>query len=173
MSKHGEYVNKLLKKIKKGDHKAFKELYNCTYNHLRVVACRYLRNLGVIEDVMQELYMRVYKYVQNADLEKDGYNWMCKIAENCAYEFNKLSVESADSDLIDEYRDPKELFSLLEDKLDINKAILTLSEEEISILYKRFWEDSTYETIAEELNSKKSTIHKKIKLILEKLRKEL
>lgn len=117
--------------------------------------------------------MRVYKYVQNADLEKDGYNWMCKIAENCAYEFNKLSVESADSDLIDEYRDPKELFSLLEDKLDINKAILTLSEEEISILYKRFWEDSTYETIAEELNSKKSTIHKKIKLILEKLRKEL
>lgn len=28
MSKHGEYVNKLLKKIKKGDHKAFKELYN-------------------------------------------------------------------------------------------------------------------------------------------------
>ena len=54
MSKHGEYVNKLLKKIKKGDHKAFKELYNCTYNHLRVVACRYLRNLGVIEDVMQE-----------------------------------------------------------------------------------------------------------------------
>ena len=72
MSKHGEYVNKLLKKIKKGDHKAFKELYNCTYNHLRVVACRYLRNLGVIEDVMQELYMRVYKYVQNADLEKAG-----------------------------------------------------------------------------------------------------
>ena len=89
MSKHGDYVNSLLKKIKKGNIDAFEKLYECTYNHLQLIVRKYLKNADLLEDVMQELYMRVFKYVKNADLEQDGYNWMCKIAENCAYEFNK------------------------------------------------------------------------------------
>lgn len=173
MSKHGDYVNSLLKKIKKGNIDAFEKLYECTYNHLRLIVRKYLKNADLLEDVMQELYMRVFKYVKNADLEQDGYNWMCKIAENCAYEFNKRFESYTDLDAVEECKDPREIFTSLDDKVDLYNALHVLSNDELTLIFKRFWEDFTYESIADELSSKKSTIHKKLKQIIAKLKSYL
>ncbi len=173
MSKHGDYVNSLLKKIKKGDTAAFMKLYDCTYNHLRFIVLRYLKNASLLEDVMQESFMRVFKYVKNADLEQDGYNWMCKIAENCAYEFNRRFDNYTDLEAVEECKDPREVFAVLDDRVDLYNALHTLNDEELTLIFKRFWEDFTYESMADEFSSKKSTIHKKLKQIFAKLKSYL
>ena len=33
--------------------------------------------------------MKLFKNIGSFDKDKDGYNWMCKIVQNCAYDINK------------------------------------------------------------------------------------
>ena len=79
----------------------------------------------------------------------------------------------ADLDAVEECKDPREIFTTLDDKVDLYNALHVLSNDELTLIFKRFWEDFTYESIADELSSKKSTIHKKLKQIIAKLKSYL
>ncbi len=85
-------VNKLLNRIKTGQKDAFEELYNCTYNHLKVVALNYLADSSDLDDVLNDSYLKAYKYCSSVDMSKDGYNWLCKIVQNTAYDYNKQKM---------------------------------------------------------------------------------
>ena len=87
MSKIGAEVNRILREIKLKKQDAFEHLIAITYNHLKVVAFNYLKDKNDVEDVVNETYLRVNSYIDSADLEKDGYNWICKIVQNLCYDF--------------------------------------------------------------------------------------
>ena len=81
-------VNKILKGIKEGDVSKQQELIESTCNFLKVISYKYLYNKDDVEDVVMEAYMKVYRSIDSCDLSLDGYNWICKIVENTAYDFN-------------------------------------------------------------------------------------
>ena len=87
-------VNKVLIKIKQGDEESKNVLFEKTYNHLKSIAYPYVRNKADVEDVLIEAYLRIYQYVATFDPNKDGYNWMCKIVQNVARDWDKNFFQS-------------------------------------------------------------------------------
>lgn len=173
MSLLGRQVNKILKEIKNGQTKSFEKLFNLTYNHLRCVAQNYLFDSSYIDDVVNESYLRIYKYIDSVDLSYDGYNWMCKIVQSVAYNLNKqFNVNEP----IDKMRSHDFFYDVEDEIIEKNemlKIIKTLPESDQELLYLRFWEDKTYTEIAKKVGQKIISVYRRIRFLLNELKKFL
>ncbi len=171
MSKLGERINRIIRDIKLGKANAFEQLFMVTYNHLRIVALNYLSNPFDVDDVLSESYLKVFRYIQSVDLEKDSYNWLCKIVQNTAYDYNKKHHIEIDINKI-EYN---HLFYEIDGDLEQSEVLIfmkTLDETDQKLFYYRFWEDLSYEQISKKTGLKKTTIYKRIKTKLKMLGKD-
>ena len=82
MSFLGKDINKILSRIQTGDERAKEELFEKTYSHLKAVVYRYLHDKNDVEDVLSNVYLKVFSSIKAFDTGKDGYNWLCKIVQN-------------------------------------------------------------------------------------------
>ena len=172
MPKFGDVVNKLIKSIKSGAVKREK-LYELTYNHLEVVAYNYLFDKSYIKDVMSVAYLKIYKYLNKADPNKNCYSWMCKIVQRTAYEFNASYSNKVDYNNIEEGDSFLEIENHISEKNDLLVAINQLPSEDRKLIYYRFWEDLSYGEMALKLNLKKNHIYKRIRKLLEIIKEKL
>lgn len=166
-------VNKIIKKIKKGKSEAFKELHDATYCHLKFVAFNYLADANDIEDVLNETYFRIYMYVQSADTERDGYNWMCRIVQHLCYDYNEKRGVCDFSDRISRNK----LFYDIEDTvIDNSQLYMTMQNLDCSdreILYLTYWEGMSLTEIARKTNLPKSSIYKRLTTLLKDIKEKL
>lgn len=164
-------VNKILIRIQKGEEKSKNVLFEMTYNHLKVIAYPYVRNKADLEEVLIDAYLRIYQYATGFDAKKDGYNWMCKIVQNVARDFNK----SVFQELSLEEVEPTAPFIETEENIalkdEVQRLLQPYPERDRKMMYLRFWEDRTIEEIAKALDMKKSNVHKRISKILKEILK--
>lgn len=165
MSYLGAKVKKLLTQIKKGKRDAFKELFDLTYVPLCSVAKTYLKDKSLIEDVVSEAFIRVYKYINSYDEAKDGYNWLCAIVQNKAMDLNAkpcaIAAADAESDLIEE----------AENRLDAEIVLSRLNADEREIIERIYFLNEKYSELAKEKGCSESTLRRKVGKILKKLQK--
>ncbi len=172
MSKFGDEVNKLIKKIKDGAVNC-DELYNLTFNHLEVVAYNYLFDTSYIEDVMSAAYIKIYSYLDKADPNKNCYGWLCKIVQHTAYEFNRnhgvivISCKVEEGDLF------SDIENHISEKNDLIAVVKQLPAEDRKLIYYRFWEDLSYGEIALKLKLKKNHVYKRIVKLLKIIKEKL
>ena len=173
MSKYVKEVNECLLKIQQGDQAQFEELYKMTANHLRSTAAMYLSNKDFVDDVLSEAYKKVYTYNESFDYEQDGFNWLCKIVENVARNFNaQLENTVSLEQLTFEYivGDSKSIYETDELAIELKK----LNPEEQNVIYLHVYAGYSFMEIAALLNSKKSTVYKQFKagakIVLENLK---
>ncbi len=176
MSKIQKEVNVLLSQIKAGDITKMEELYNLTYNHLKPVVMHYLFSSANCEDAISETYYRVIKYVKNFDETKDGYNWICRIAQNAANNTNREeSTYVAFEEIQEEVNVPDEIDRMLLKNTFI-QYLKKLPVTDRAIIYYRYYKDMTYQEIADKLNRAKSFVHNRLqilsRLIYQKYKKE-
>lgn len=170
----GEEVTRLIKDLQKG-RGDFGKLFDLTYHHLRLVALNYLYSPADVEDVLSEVYFKVYTYLNSADVSRNCYYWMCGITKNVAFDYNS-SHEAVN--FVDNVS-ANNLFSLSlaiaadGENGDLLKAVSLLKPEDRKIVYYRFWEDKTYAEIAEMFHTRKSNIFKRLKTILRQLSQNL
>lgn len=168
MSFYKREVNRILYQIKQGDEDSKNKLFHFTYNHLKIVAGKYLTNKNNIEDVVVNAYLKVFKYISSFDGKKDGYNWLCKIVQNTAYDFNKKEINWLS---LEEYVEPiKKDFSeaIIEEEV-ISKYLESYSKDIKELVYLRFWEGLSYKEIRIRTGLKKSTAHKRISKVLKEI----
>ena len=163
-------INEILERLKDGED-CFAELYNLTYKHLAVVARMYLKDKSLFSDVLSEAYFSVCKNILSFDKNKNGYNWLCKIVQNKAFDMNISAKQTEQlSENISEYM-------LFDDEVttnsDLNKALSELSVEESRMVYLKFFENKTYAEIGKIRGVSAPMIHKSIKKILKKIEKYL
>ena len=163
-------INSIIRKIKSGDQTAFRALYDATYNHLLRVVSLYTADESSYEDILQEAYFRVAKHVNSADTGRDGYNWLCRIVQNAAYDYYKKNPP-----LID----PRQnlTYEMMEERLIINCAldseIKKLPEVDQKLINLRFYKLNTVREIAKELHISKSAVADRIQKLLDELEKKL
>ncbi len=162
-------VNKILIKIKKGEEESKNVLFEKTYNHLKIIAYPYVRNKADLEDVLVESYLRIYQYVSSFDPKKDGYNWMCKIVQNVAWDFGKDVFAEVSLEELDPNSHTIELEEMIATKDEVQRLLQPYPERDRKMMYFRFWENRTIEEIAEALEMKKSNVHKRISKILKEI----
>ena len=166
MSQFTNKVNHYLEKMKSSDI-YFEKLYNLCYEHLLVIAKLYLSDKSYAEDIVCDAFISVYNNIQSFDSNKNGYNWLCKIVQNKAFNFNLKSKKvefSSEIDVGDE--DFTDYINL---KSDIAVVLKHLGEREMQIIKLRFFEDKTYEEIAEIVSLSTTAIHKQVRKILKKV----
>ena len=162
-------VNELLQKIKDGEDGFKEELFELTYNHLKIIARTYLNNKNDAEDVVQVAFLRAFVYIDSADISQDGYNWLCKIVQHEAYKFNKQNPIYLSIEDYKRKSDSKDIIDAISDKYELLKWLEGFSQLERKLIYLKFYCDYTYMEIAEILQMKKSTVYRRIAKILEEL----
>lgn len=171
MSNYAKEVDTYLAEIKKGDLSKFKLLYDLISNHLGVVVRFYLIDKSYWEDVLEEVFEKIFKYIDSYVEGSDGYNWICKIAENIAFNYNtKFNPEVSLEDV--EYKlkiSSSELFS--DENIDLFRGIQTLNEKDRDIIFNYFYLGKTLEEIGKDYHVSKTAIKKRLDKCLKILKK--
>ncbi len=181
MSKLGKTVNKIFEVLKDAKERkdetrknaAVKELYDLTYENLRIVARVYLNDLEEDRACIANAYEKMYAYIHAYSAKKDGYNWLCKIVQSCAYDINKKAAPHVALDEITDFvADPASMDDYLE-KQELHRALQTLTKDEQKIVKYHFFQDLSMDVIARKMHLAKSTVFYRLQNIVDKLREIL
>ena len=170
MSIYAKEVNDYLSAIKHGDNSKFKPLYEMIASRILGVARYYLVDRSYCEDVVSEVFQKVYLYINSYDESKDGYSWICRITRNVAFNFNNKIMQNPDSVESDSALIEETLTEDAERRVDILRAIDKLDPESREIVYLRYYLRNTYQEIGDKLHISKVAVKKKIDKILLKLK---
>lgn len=171
MFHNAKEVNNYLIKIKHGDVSQIEPLFDITAMHLLCVAKFYLANKSLANDVVSDAFIKVLSYIDTYDTAQDGYNWLCKITQNLAYDYNKKEAKVACSEqqFVQKVEDVD--FNHAFDDLDFRMLIDGLDETDQYIAYKRFVECRTFQDIGQELDLSKTAIYLRVKKICKLIEK--
>lgn len=164
-------VNRILLRIQQGDERGKELLFERTYNHLKGIAYRYLRDKNDVEDTLSNAYLKAFSSIRTFDKTKDGYNWLCKIVQNEAYDFNKKGLDYLP---IEEnfYAEATGIDEALATSDELWRWLKNYGELDRRLVYLKFWEEYSYAEIANMLGMKKSNVHKRVsKIVAEILKK--
>lgn len=125
-------LTELIIKIKNGDEKAFEELVKSTEKSIFSVAFNMLGNWHDAFDVCQEVYLKVYRYIDSYDPGKKFRVWLYKIAINSCYDF--LNSKNPRVRSLDEISDtPPEILTYLQEDYG-NKQLLEKATKFLKLL---------------------------------------
>lgn len=173
MSQYKRIVNKLLLHIKSGDKEKINDLFKLTFDHIKIIAITNLFNKNDYEDVVEETFLRIIKYIGSFNHLKDGYNWICKIVENVAKDFNR---ENQNFQSKCEVLSDVSYFNDDIAKILINDAVVRIicgcSAQDRTFFYLRFYADLSYGEIARRMNCSKSYVHKRVEIVCKRIENE-
>ncbi len=166
---------KLVKKVKNGDADAFEQIIIKYEKKIFGLIYNMLRNENEIEDVAQEVFIKVYKNLDKFNGDSSLYTWIYKIATNLCldqikkrkeviYIDEKLQLDDgeveiqipSDEKLQDEIYEQKELKQKLESCID------KLPEKQKVMIVLRDIKGLSYDEIAEILDLKLGTVKSQI-----------
>lgn len=163
----------LVKSAQKGNNQAFSKLFQAYEQDIYRIAFVYVKNQNDALDVVQETACRSFKAIK--DLKEPTYfkTWLLKIAVNCSLDLLrrqqkvvqlKPELQGNIADNANEYIDLRmTLYDLME----------CLDEYEKSVVMLKFYEDLTFNEVAETLDIPLGTAKTIVYRALDKLRNNL
>lgn len=172
MSQYSKLVNKHLLALQTTCSKEeFDELFGSISGHLLYIAKIYVSDKNLVEDVVAETFTRMLNYIDTFDPTQDGYNWLCRIAQRVAYDFNekekKIDLAEINYASKRQYGDYESVLS----EMEFLDSIAILQDDEKDIMYRRFVCDESITEIAKSYKVSKAAISQRVKKICAKLEK--
>lgn len=176
----------LLVRIKSQDMQALEQLYIEFAVRLRRYVKQFVRNDQCAEDVVHDVFLRIWRYAASFDALKVGRPdaWIFQIARNQAITqavliSRSISIDSFDTDdgqpaiegLTDEFDDVNITDLLATRSLAFDHAILSLPPHYRQAIYLRYQRELTHQQIAEILGIPVGTVKTWIRRALLQLRK--
>lgn len=167
----------LICKCKIGDIEAFEELISKYEKKVFNICLRILGNYGEAEDVSQDVFIKVFKYINSFKGNSSFYTWLYRITVNeCMDLFNKKKkviafsmdepIENGEEEVQREYRDKHESVEEKVERIELRKNIETgmqkLSIEHRTMIVLRDIQGFSYEEIAEMLGCPPGTVKSRI-----------
>ena len=171
-----EVNKKLIARCKEYDKYSFMELYKMYEKYLYSLCFNYVQNPQDALDLVQEIYIKVFKNIDKFDINMQFHPWIRKIAVNTCLNFkrtiknNVISMNSVINDeeeiaLEDTLKSKEDVLNDVvnsETKNIIKKYIKEISEEYRMIIVLRYYEDLSYNEIAEITNMPLGTVKTKL-----------
>ncbi|HEU23792.1 MAG: RNA polymerase subunit sigma-70 [Mesoaciditoga sp.] len=176
---------KLIEGLKRSDSNAYSELYREYAEKIGGIARSYL-GVDDVEDVVQEVFIKIYKNIKNFRGDSSLSTWVYRITVNvCKDMLGKKQRrreiltnfgEQEDEDTRNNIREPvddlmpsDELMKTLSAE-EISKAIDSLSKEDKLLINLREIEGMSYEQIAEIMDKPVGTIKSRLHYARERLK---
>jgi len=167
-----------------GEEKSFDVLVSRYLKPIYVFIYRYIGKQEEAEDIVQDVFVRVWRNLKKFDREKSFKTWIFSIAKNACIDFFRKKKPVLLSDFEDEEKgtiinkivDPAPLPDELFERANIAK-ILTSAMEKLSpnyrmVLFLRYNDHFTFREIAEVLEKPINTVtsqHRRVLIQLKKL----
>ena len=180
----------LVGRLAAGDASAFDEIFERYHHQIYNFVKKQVSDSESVEDLVQEVFLRVYKSAKNFDVEKKFSSWLYKIALNevkrhwkrsasrQTYSLNTpLGDEGGDTERADLLEDQRatpdqitetELFSK-----NLRHLIDRLPDKQRTVVMLKVYQDLTFEEIAEICECPLSTVLSRMRYAVNKLRRWL
>jgi RNA polymerase sigma-70 factor (ECF subfamily) len=146
----------LLARAADGDQAAFQDFYNRTSAKLFGIILRILAERGEAEDVLQEVYVTVWRKAAEFDAARASpVTWVATIARNRAIDRlraravrPRAPVEEA-AELADTSPNAEQLIDSASEAALVHRALATLEPRHAAAIRSCYFEGVTYETLAD------------------------
>jgi RNA polymerase sigma-70 factor (ECF subfamily) len=168
----------LLKGLKKSDHECFQQLFAKYSQPLYRFSLSYLKSTDAAEDVVQEVFMKIWRKRKEIDTGKSFQSYLFTIALNVIRkQFNKLSVSNQlKHDLLISFAENKETFDEKDDFQEMVDKLETLirkmPERRRKIFRLKKFEGKSQKEIAEEFDITTKTVEYHITEAMKFLKQE-
>jgi len=186
VSRHGHCLNDLLFRWRSGlgDRAAFAQLYERSSSHLFAVVLRIQRDRALAEELLQEIYVAVWKAASGFDAARSQpLTWMTSIARNRAIDSlrraqaqPRLSSSTPDDDeAVDEGpRDdgpgPLDLLQRASDARELSRCMQDLSPPQRQSVALAFFDGLSHAEVAERLHEPLGTVKSWVRRALSALK---
>jgi len=158
-----EDLKTLIEKIKGKDENAFDLFYDNTKKPVYFYIKNYIKDDSLASEVLQEVYFSFFKNIKKIEGDKNILSWLITVAVNKS--INLLKRKKEVSPFIEE-----EFICLSEDRTIWQTLKKELSPEEYSLIILRFIYGYSQTEIASKKGMPISTINKRFKTLLEKIK---
>jgi RNA polymerase sigma-70 factor, ECF subfamily len=166
----------LVRRVQKGDLRAFDMLFSRYQYKIINLVSRYLRDAEEVQDVTQEAFIKAFRALPRFRGESAFYTWLYRIAINTAKNYivarsrrpPGVDVEVEDAEHFDgadglrDLDDPESSLSRDELEAEIHAAIAELPEDLRSAVTLREFDGLAYEQIAEIMDCPVGTVRSRI-----------
>jgi RNA polymerase sigma-70 factor, ECF subfamily len=167
----------LVKIFKDGNERAFDELYNRYAPRLKKLIYYRLGDADESNDVLHDVFLRVYKHINSFKTDLAFSSWIYRIAVNCSKNYWKKSVRN---DAIFEMEmegfedkvkglSPEEILIQKTDMAEFYKAVNSLKEKFKTVFLLRFDEKLQYSDIAVMVKCSERTAKWRMQKAIEKI----
>ncbi|OGS37713.1 MAG: hypothetical protein A2293_04900 [Elusimicrobia bacterium RIFOXYB2_FULL_49_7] len=172
----------LLKRLRSGDKKAFRLLFEQQRSLIENVSWRILRNREAVKDVSQEILLRVYRGISKFNGKSRLSTWIYRITMNESFRYiekNKAKLQSLDkmAELASDEHCALSLAIRGQEEELVKRFVEELEPEFKTVLVMFYFGSMRLEEIAAALNVPQGTVNSRIArardAIREKLRKEI
>ena len=92
-----DYIAQLVVQAQKGSSDAFAELQAATYRRQYQCACRYVKDIFLAQDILQETYILVLKNLSKLKNPRLFVSWINQITFHVCFDYNeKFKVQSSE-----------------------------------------------------------------------------
>ena len=179
--------NELIRKAAKGDPNAFELLMLQYQTQVYNLCYRILGNPDDAADMTQETFLKAWRSLDGFHMESTLSTWLYRLANNSCLDLLRskkrkptISIVGEDEngeesifDPMDPSPQPDEVLIQKEENLLLQKALLSLDEQQRAILTLRVINDMSYEDIGRVLQIKEGTVKSRLARARETLRKKV
>ncbi len=151
----------------------FQKLYDQTYTGLRRFVQYRSRSLHMADDILQEVYLEMFRHIDELAVHQNQIGWVYKTAEfkimklNEVYDRN-VSRELGNQDFTEPLTDDD-----TEGIIQLDEYRGILKEDELALVMKRYIEGYSYKEIGQMTGNTESGSKMKIMRLITKLRKNI
>lgn len=161
-----------------GDKQAYAHIINKYKNLLYATILRMTQNQQDAQDLVQEVFIKVYNQLDKYDKKGEFSSWLYRVAINhCMDEFRKKRYKMKQVELNGETmvntRHPEVIYFKKEQSRQLERLIQTLPEDERLIILLRYVNELSYNEISELVGVPLSMVRNKIHRAKKKMRNTL
>ncbi len=160
--------NELVAKALQGDSASYEALFERHRVSVLGVLNSRCKDDALSEDLVQEAFIKAYLNLDKFDSRYSFAGWLMRIAQNLFIDYTRKSknqiTKQGEEELlmIPSGLTPEQSFINKEDNRSLNEALERLSPAYRQIIELRFWQDLSYDEIAERLNLPIGTVKTQI-----------
>ncbi len=154
----------LVAEIREKDKELYSEIIRRYETKLSHYLKKFFRNQDELEDVLQEVFIKVYRNLYGFDVDKKFSSWVYRITHNEAINHIKknskknISLEETEWDIVDEKFDLNEHIDNKQVREKVSRGLSELKEKYREPLILYYFEQKSYEEISEILRLPRSTV---------------
>lgn len=164
-------IQSLMQAFRNGDRKAFAQLYEELKIPVYTVICRIVQNRATAEDLMQEVFLKIYNAPPSASI-KNMRAWIFRTAHNAAID-ELRKKRNSECDLSAICIDLRNNEHWLDTRIDLENALRKLPVEQREILTLRLNADFGFQQIAEITASSLPSVYRQYRKAITTLKNEL